>query len=85
MATVLERLKKIFVEHLGVDEESIVPSASLSYDLNADSSDLAELIAAIEEEFSTPKQKIVIAIKDIESINTIQDIIDCLPDYYKDD
>ncbi len=85
MATVLERLKKIFTEHLGVDEESVVPSASLAYDLNADSTDLAELIAAVEEEFSTPKQKIVIAVKDIESIYTVQDLIDCLPDYYKDD
>lgn len=85
MATVIERLKRIFTEHLGVDEESVVPSASLAYDLNADSSDLAELITAIEEEFSTPKQKIVINIKDIESINTVQDLIDCLPDYYRDD
>jgi len=85
MATVLERLKKIFVEHLGVDEESVVPSASLPFDLNADSADLAELIAAVEEEFSTPKQKVVISDEDIESINTVQDIIDCLPDYFKDD
>ena len=85
MATILDRLKKIIVERLGVDEESVVPSASLSYDLNADSSDLTELIAAIEEEFSTPKQKVVISDEDTEGINTVQDIIDCLPDYFKDD
>jgi len=85
MATILDRLRKVIVELLGVDEESVVPSASLSYDLNADSSDLAELIAAIEEEFSTPKQKLVISDEDTGGINTVQDIIDCLPDYFKDD
>ena len=79
-ATILERLKKIIVEQLGVDEESIVPSASFAYDLNADSSDLAELITAIEKEFSTPRHKVEIPDEDTKEIITVQDVIDCLND-----
>jgi acyl carrier protein len=85
VSTILERLKKIIVEQLGVDEESVVPSASFSYDLNADSSDLAELITAIEDEFSTPKQKVEIPDEDTEGITVVQDIIDYLGDCVLED
>ena len=54
MATVSDRLKKIVVEQLGVDENEISPSARFVNDLGADSLDLVELIMSIEEEFSTP-------------------------------
>ena len=81
MTTILERLKKVIGEQLGVDEESIVPSASFIDDLNVDASDLAELIIAIEEEFSPPEQKLEISDEDIEKIVTVQDIIDYLHDY----
>ena len=53
MATVYERVKKIVVDQLGVDEEQVVPAASFVDDLNADSLDLVELIMSMEEEFST--------------------------------
>ena len=85
MSTILERLKKIIVEQLGVDEESVVPSASFAYDLNADSSDLAELITAIEDEFSTPKQKVEIPDEDTERITVVQDIIYYLGDCVLED
>ena len=85
MATILERLKKIIAEQLGVDEESIVSSASFVVDLNVDSSDLAELITAIEQEFSTPKQRLQISDEDTERITTVQDIIDYLRDYIIED
>ena len=85
MSTILERLKKIIVEQLGVDEESVVPSASFAYDLNADSSDLAELITAIEEEFSTPKRKVEIPDENTESITIVQDLIDYLGDFVLED
>ena len=85
MATILERLKKVISEQLGSDEESIQPSASFAYDLNADPSDLAELITAVEEEFSTPTQKVEISVEEMEGISTIQDIIDCLRDYIPED
>ena len=51
MATVSERLRNIIVEQLGVEESEVVPSASFTEDLNADSLDLVELIMSLEEEF----------------------------------
>lgn len=49
--TVLERVKKIITEQLGVDESKVVPEARFREDLGADSLDLVELIMAFEEEF----------------------------------
>jgi len=51
VATVSERLRNIIVEQLGVEESEVVPSASFTEDLNADSLDLVELIMSLEEEF----------------------------------
>jgi len=81
VATVLERLRKVIAEQLGVDEESIVPSASFVDDLNIDASDLAELIIAVEEEFSTPERKLEISDEDTKEIITVQDLVDFLYDY----
>lgn len=80
MATVLERLKKIVVEQLGVEEEQVVPKASFVDDLNADSLDLVELIMAMEEAFSAGGKQIRIPDKDAEKIKTVQDAIDYLKD-----
>ena len=80
MATVFERIKKIAVEQLGVDDKEVVPSASFVDDLGADSLDLVELIMSLEEEFSTPSKKIEISDEDAEKIVTIQDAIDYLKD-----
>jgi acyl carrier protein len=77
----LERLKRVIAEQLGVDEEPIVPSASFVEDLNVDSEDLAELITAVEKEFSTPERKLEISDEDMEGIVTVQDIIEYLRDY----
>ena len=52
MATVYERVRKIVVDQLGVEEDQVVPAASFVDDLNADSLDLVELIMSLEEEFS---------------------------------
>ncbi|MGZ6299101.1 MAG: acyl carrier protein [Candidatus Limnocylindria bacterium] len=49
--TTFDRLKKLIVEQLGVDEEEVTPTASFVEDLNADSLDLVELIMSLEEEF----------------------------------
>ena len=81
MARTSEKLKKIIAEQLGVDEEAIVPSASFVDDLNIDPPDLAELITALEQEFSTPKRKLEISVEDTDKIVTVQDLIDCLHDY----
>ncbi len=80
MATVFERLKKVVVEQLGVEENQVVPTASFVDDLNADSLDLVELIMAIEEEFGTPQNKLDIPDEDAEKIVVVQDVIDYLHD-----
>jgi len=51
MSDISERVKKIVVEHLGVDEEKITDNASFIDDLGADSLDTVELVMAFEEEF----------------------------------
>ncbi len=52
MSDIAERVKKIVVEHLGVDEGKVKESASFIDDLGADSLDTVELVMAFEEEFS---------------------------------
>jgi acyl carrier protein len=51
MNDVAERVKKIIVEHLGVEESKVVENASFIDDLGADSLDTVELVMAFEEEF----------------------------------
>ncbi len=48
---IAERVKKIVVEHLGVDESKVAENASFIDDLGADSLDTVELVMAFEEEF----------------------------------
>jgi acyl carrier protein len=81
MPTVFERIKKIVVDQLGVDEAEVVPSASFVDDLGADSLDLVELIMALEEEFSESGKKVEIPDEDAEKIATIQDAIDYIKDH----
>ena len=80
MATIFERVKKMIVEHLGVEEKEVVPSASFADDLGADSLDLVELIMSLEEEFSNPSRKVEIPDEDAQKIITIQDVLDYLKD-----
>ena len=51
MSDVADRVKKIVLEHLGVEESKVVESASFIDDLGADSLDTVELVMAFEEEF----------------------------------
>ena len=51
MSDVAEQVKKIVVEHLGVDAGKVVENASFIDDLGADSLDTVELVMAFEEEF----------------------------------
>ena len=80
MATVFERVKKIIVEQLGVDENEVVSNASFVDDLNADSLDLVELIMSLEEEFSSEGKPIEISDEDAEKIVTVQDAVDYIRD-----
>ncbi len=75
MATVLERVQKIVAERLGVDESAVVPEASFTEDLEADSLDLVDLILAFQDEFSTDDNPIEISDEDAESLLTVQDAI----------
>jgi acyl carrier protein len=51
MSDIADRVKKIVVEHLGVEEDKVVEGASFIDDLGADSLDTVELVMAFEEEF----------------------------------
>jgi len=80
LANIFDRIKKIVIEQLGVEDSEVVPSASFIDDLGADSLDLVELIMAIEEEFSDSSQQIEIPDEDAEKIQTIQAAVDYLKD-----
>jgi acyl carrier protein len=51
MSDTAERVKKIVVEHLGVEADQVSPTSSFIDDLGADSLDTVELVMAFEEEF----------------------------------
>lgn len=80
MATVYERVKKIIVEQLGVDEAEVQPNAAFVEDLNADSLDLVELVMSMEEEFSKDGKSVQISDEDAEKLVTVQDAVDFLRD-----
>ena len=65
-----DRIKKVIVENLEVDENEVTPEASFAEDLGADSLDVVELIMALEEEFN-----IEIPDVDAEGIRTVQDAV----------
>jgi acyl carrier protein len=76
MASVLDRVKAVVIDRLGADAAAVVPGASFTDDLNADSLDLVELIMAFEEEFADGEAPLKISDEDAESIRTIQSAVD---------
>lgn len=76
MATVYDRVKKIIVEQLGVEESEVTPEANFVDDLGADSLDLVELIMSLEEEFSDSNKKVEIPDEDAEKIAKVKDAVD---------
>ncbi len=86
MPTVFDRVKKIVVEQLGIEEKEVLPAASFVDDLGADSLDLVELVMSLEEEFSQEGNKVEIPDEDAEKIATVQDAVDYIHDHgIKDD
>ncbi len=71
MSDIAERVKKIVVEHLGVDEAKVTEEASFVDDLGADSLDTVELVMAFEEEFG-----VEIPDDAAEKITTVKDAIE---------
>lgn len=78
MSTVQDRVKGLVSERLGVTEDQVIPEASFTEDLNADSLDLVELIMAFEEEFSEDDNALEISDEDAEQIRTVQNAVDFL-------
>ena len=70
MSDIADRVRKIVVEHLGVEEDKVVVGASFIGDLGADSLDTVELAMAFEEEFG-----IEIPDDAAESIQTFGDAV----------
>ena len=70
MSDTAERVKKIVVEHLGVDESKVTDNASFVDDLGADSLDTVELVMAFEKEFD-----IDIPDEEAEKLRTVGDAL----------
>lgn len=69
----LEKLKTMIAEQLGVNEEAVTPEKTLKEDLEADSLDLFELVTNLEDEYG-----IEIPSEDLEKMATVQDVMDYL-------
>jgi acyl carrier protein len=67
---IFERVQKVIVEQLGVDENAVVPEASFIDDFNADSLDLVELVMAFEQEFD-----VSISEEEAERVRTVADAV----------
>lgn len=76
MSDIAERVKKIVVEHLGVDEAKVTDEASFIDDLGADSLDTVELVMHFEEEFNCE-----IPDDAAEKIVTVKDAIDFIQEH----
>jgi acyl carrier protein len=76
--SITEKVKKMIVEQLGVNESEVVPEAKFIDDLGADSLDIVELIMALEDEYG-----IEIPDEDAEKIETVGNAIKYIEDHTK--
>lgn len=70
MSTVMDRVKKVVIEQLNVEEDQVKPEANFQQDLGADSLDTVELVMALEEEFGCE-----IPDEEAEKIITVRDAV----------
>ena len=75
MSDIAERVKKIVVEHLGVEPDKVTEGASFIDDLGADSLDTVELVMALEEEFGNE-----IPDEQAEKLQSVGDVIKYIED-----
>lgn len=66
----LEKIKELVAENLGVDARTITEQSSFKEDLGADSLDLFEMVMALEEEF-----EVEISTEDLEKITTVGEVV----------
>ena len=78
MTTVLERVTKVIVDRLGVEESEVTLEASFRDDLGADSLDVVELVMELEDEF-----EMEISDEDAEKIGTVGDAISYIEQHVK--
>lgn len=78
MSNIAEKVSKIIVDKLGVNESEVTPEASFTNDLGADSLDTVELIMEFEKEF-----ELSIPDEDAEHIQTVGDAVKYLSDNSK--
>ncbi len=78
MSDTAERVKKIVVEHLNVDQDKVTEAASFIEDLGADSLDTVELVMAFEEEFG-----IEIPDEDAEKITRVKEAVEYIESHAK--
>ena len=78
MSDIADRVKKIVVEHLGVEADKVTENASFIDDLGADSLDTVELVMALEEEFECE-----IPDEEAEKITSVQQAIDYIKAHVK--
>lgn len=71
----LEKMKEIIADQLGVSEDEVTLEASFKENLDADSLDLFELVMALEEEYD-----VEIPSDDLAELNTVGDVINYLKD-----
>lgn len=76
MSEIIERVRKIVIEQLGVDAGDVTLESSFVDDLGADSLDTVELVMALEEEFETE-----IPDEDAEKITTVQQAVDYINEH----
>lgn len=80
MSKIFNRIKKILIDELGVDETSIQPTASFIDDLNMDPDDIAEFFTSVEDVFSVHENKVDIPEEESDNLQTIQSLIEYLQD-----
>lgn len=68
-----EQVCKMLAEQLGIDASVIKPESEVVKDLGADSLDVVELLMTLEDEYN-----ITLPEEDVESIKTVQDIVDMM-------